>query len=450
VTLLGLFAPGPEGADASARLSGAEGVAICDSALSSESNDVRRTQLILARAIHHIEAGQHQAAIEDARLVNSDRPIFAATPQFQLSLRLSALEVEALAHAEAGRTREAANKAMEMAEAAPYDLLNVMRASRYVALTGEFGDAERAYFERLVRLYPLGVADRAALKMTAGDFRGAAEDYLLLGRVIDAALGEASAHPLAQAAIAQALSGQGEVADRTAASAVEALDQMAARHPNTNLASTREMLDFFRILRMAQTGRAADARLLFSARSGWTAVSPAAVTSLAGTLRQGVEPAQLTGLLAEDPAKFRADALAAKLTYLREGEGTKTRFTAMRAFSTPANYTAFSDNVWRTQRSRYLSNDVDEKTGSRTVNVVRNGGGLPSGYALLLHSALVARSEGKTSFMLMPLRSAIFTAQVRTGNEGDANIIAPVSFNAERVIQDLTPLFPQAESRRRR
>lgn len=450
VTLLGVFAPPPETPNSTARLSGNEGIAICDQALSSESNDIRRAQLILARALHRIEAGNYQAAIDDARSVSGDRPAFSATVPYQLSFRLSALEVEALALAASGRTREAADKAMEMAAAAPYDITASMRASRYVSLTGQFGEPERAFYERYVRLYPVAVAERAHARMFAGDYRAAGEDFLLFNRIAQSSLGEEVPGSLANAAVAQALAGQTELADRTAAHAQELIAAAAEKAAGTNLAPTREILDFFRILRMAQSGRSADARLLFAARSGWTSVGASTVSALARTLREGAEPAQLTGLLEGDPARFRNDALAARLTNVREGNGSKERFSAIRPYSTPANFTAFSDNVWKTEGSRYFERNVDQETRSRFVTTVRNGGGAPSGYALLLHSALVARAEGKTSFMVLPVQSALYAARVRTGNESDDTIIAPVSFNAAQVIQDLSPLFPQAESRRRR
>ena len=54
VTLLGLFAPPPEAADASKRKFGSDGVVACSSLLSGkEGNPARRLGLILGRAIHH-------------------------------------------------------------------------------------------------------------------------------------------------------------------------------------------------------------------------------------------------------------------------------------------------------------------------------------------------------------------------------------------------------------
>src|SRR5207253_4638246 len=96
VTLLGLFAPNHETPDEGQRLTGAEGVAVCAQALAVESNDIRRAQLLLASAIHHIEASEYDAAIAEARRVESDRPTLAQTQPYRRSLALSAIEIEAL------------------------------------------------------------------------------------------------------------------------------------------------------------------------------------------------------------------------------------------------------------------------------------------------------------------------------------------------------------------
>ena len=86
----------------------------------------------------------------------------------------------------------------------------------------------------------------------------------------------------------------------------------------------------------------------------------------------------------------------------------------------------------------------------RYLSVVRDGDGIPSGYALLLHTALTAQAEGRSSFLLMPGRTEIFSAMTRIGNSGDEGMVAPLSFDAAAVVRDLGPLFPPAEPQRRR
>jgi hypothetical protein len=441
--LVGLFLPQNETPNIAERRRGAEGVAACSEVLVAEGNEVRRAQLLLARAIHHIEANAYDDAIADARAVATDRPEFAATQAFRLSFGLSAMEVEALALAGKGRHREAADKAMEMAAAAPYDLLANLRAARFVAATGAYGEAERRYYDNLVRLYPLALADRAAARQHAGDWSGAADDYELLERIYTSMSDRRVPTILAHAALARGLAGDAQAADALGRAAQEAIDAENASDRNTNLTGAREVVDLFRILRTAQSGNAENARLLFAARSGWEIPNSAAVSRVAAVLREGAAEAQLTGLLAGDPARFRSEALATRARNIHGDTAAKEYFRAIRDWSGQRAFSRFGGNVWREGRSRYFAREENKDTRARFVTVMRDGGGTPGHYALLLHSALVARAEGRRNFMLLPAQSALFAAFVRTGNPGDERMFDAVSFDTERVIADLSPIIPR-------
>ncbi|HEX8193106.1 MAG TPA: hypothetical protein VF552_09415 [Allosphingosinicella sp.] len=445
VTLLGLFAPGNEVADPSQRRTGAEGVAACTAALTGEANDRRRAELILARAVHHIEANDFDAAVADARSVAADRPAFSGTPYFRMSFGLAAMDIEALALTARGRHAEAAAKAMEMADAAPYDVLNMLRAVRYVGANATFGEAERRFYDRAVRLYPIAVLDRAGARNFAGDWRGAAEDYALLSRVFASAIARPVASALGNAAIARALAGEGEAADALGREAQAAVDADAAAGRTAGVTAGREVIDLLRILRTFQNGNAAEARLLFAARSGWEAPHAAAVSEIARRLREGAADAQLTGLLAGDPARFRTASIELRRRNIFGGENAaKDYHRALRDYAGERAYGRFSGNVWREGRSRYFAREENKDNHARLVTVGRDGGGTPAGYALLLHSALVARAEGRSRFMLLPAQSAVYAAFVRTGNPGDERIVDQVSFDTEQVIADLSPLVPRA------
>lgn len=441
VTLLGIFAPPPELANQNARLAGAEGVAVCREVLERESNDTRRAQIIVATALHQIEADQYDAAIETARSLAADRPEYAASAPFRLSLRLSALEVEALALAGAGRMDEAVAKAIEMADAAPYDLVNQLRASRVVRLSGRFGDAERAFYDRFVRLWPAAVLERAYSRQMAGDFRGGAEDYDLWMAAERAMIGKADMLSLAHAALARALAGDVEAAERLAAESREAL----AAEPNSNIAvSTTEVLDLYGIWKNASEGRLAEARLLFANRSAWLRPAAPAVSEVARRLQAGAPAEALTGALAGDPARFREernDRLAGELM------DDKNLFPAIRLFQAQSAFDRFAANVWREGRSRYFARQPDQRLNARLVNVARDGFGTAAGYALLLHAALTARAEGHSRFMLMPLQTSQSLAWVRTGNAGDEHLIDAMTLEADRVIADLGRIIPRPARR---
>ena len=437
VTLLGLFAPAHETPDASQRLAGEPGIAICNAALDGESNDVRRAELILAGAIHQIEAGHYDAAITEARRVETDRPVLAQSTPFRLSLRLAAMEIEAMALLGAGREEEARAKAMEMAAAAPYDLIAQARAQRFVNLRASFGPAEQRYYENLVRLFPLAVLTRATERQMVGDFAAAAADHDLWLRFADTVVDEPLMSSLAQAALAHALAGHVERAEELAVQAREALQAQ----PNvTAAAGTSEVLDLYQIWKTAQDGRVADARLLFASRTVWRVPNAASVSEVARILQQGAEPSQLIGALAGDPRRHVTELLDRRRRELAEG---KDRFGAMRGYFGQSDFDRFAANVWRDGRSRYFARNDRDPAKARTISVARDGYGTPAGYALLLHAARVAQQEGKRSFMLMPLQTALASGAVRFGNPGDATMIEPMSFDTAQVIADLSGLIPR-------
>ena len=293
VTLLGLFAPPPEASDDSARLEGPAGVAICAQALERESNDVRRAQLILASAIHQIEAGNYEAAITEARRAQSDRPDFSASRYFQLSFALSIMEVETLALAGMGRFDEARAKAMEMAAAAPYDLINTLRASRYVGLGDSYGPAEDSFYEAGIRLYPRLIIERAMARMRARQFAAAAADIELWISVNEMTEGQDDPSFSAFAGLARMAAGD---AARAAEHERRARELIAELPAGTTGGLTPAMLDLLQIWRMAREGNVAQARVLFANRTGWEVASGQLVSEVAQFLQVGATPAERVGI----------------------------------------------------------------------------------------------------------------------------------------------------------
>jgi hypothetical protein len=441
VTLLGIFAPPQEQANSSLRLAGAEGIAICNQALDGESNDVRRAELILATAVHQIEAGQFDQAIAEARLVATDRPALAATAPFQRSFALGAIEVEALALLGAGRLDEARARAFEMAAAAPYDIVTQLRAARFVRLAPSYGAAEQRFYDNMIRVYPATLVERAFARQMAGDWAGGAADYDLWLEIERSVIDRAGMISLAQAAIAHAVAGNDARAEELAAAARTA---MQADPNSASAPAASEILDLYQIWKNARDGRLADARLLFGSRSAWLRPSAPVVAEVARLLQRGAEPGQLIGSLAGDPGRFRAELLDRRKRELNEA---KDRFVAIRPFYAQAAYDRFAANVWRSGRSHYFLREDNVRMKARMISVARDGTGVPANYALLLHAALIAQAEGKTRFMLLPLQINTASGWIRFGNEGGDTLFAPMTFDAARVIADLGPLIPRPARR---
>jgi hypothetical protein len=444
VTLLGLFAPAHEAADASKRLSGADGVAACDVLLADggEGNPDRRAQLQLARALHRIEMKDFTGAITDAKALEASRSAVSGTPEYRLGLGLSVQYVEALALAGMEKTDAAADKALDIAEAAPYDLLAMSRVHPLVALGGRYGPREQAYYDRLVKLMPLTLASRAEARQYAHDYRGAAQDYDLLSTILDSYLKSDTPDGLrAASALMSYLAGDAEAGARKEAEARIFIDKQEAE--GKERASQVENLDLVNIVKLADKGDMRQARLLFAGRTKWTEPSPALLADLSERLRKGAPQDDMIGLLAKPSAEFLTDSRTVKLGLINAaGKTGERRFSSMAPLVSRAAFDRFSPNLWRSGDSRYVAKKPAGKSDAWPVSVYRDGNGVEGGYALLLASALEARKRGVKSFALYPLRMSTSIAQVRFGNPGDTGTPEQISFDAEKVIADLGPLFP--------
>ncbi len=172
----GLAGPG-ETADVSKRLTGADAVTACNQALEDESDPIRKAQLVLARAVHHIEIQEFEAALADARAVPTLAGPSADELGFRHSLLVSGLELEAAALVRLGRPAEAEATALKMAAASPYDIITQERASRYTLLTAELSPEKREFLDRRARLWPVGLLVEAIANQGAGQYLEAAADY---------------------------------------------------------------------------------------------------------------------------------------------------------------------------------------------------------------------------------------------------------------------------------
>ena len=60
-----------------------------------------------------------------------------------------------------------------------------------------------------------------------------------------------------------------------------------------------------------------------------------------------------------------------------------------------------------------------------------------------VRAALQARAQGKKQFLLVPLLRVGYAELVRFGDPGDPTVPAPLSYDPERVIADLSPVIPK-------
>ncbi len=441
-----------ENADVSKRLEGANGVAACDAALATEHDETRRVQLTLAHAIHEIEAKNFQTALNDARSIPTVAGARAQEHGFQRSLMLSGMELEAAALVRLGRPGEAEQVALAMGAKAPWDLLNMNRAALYVGLTPEMTPAKRDFYAQYVRLTPQALNIRSRSRQWGGDFAGAAADIesLVETQAGFTAAGQPPPDPIfaATPAASWALAGNMEKSNALAADARARLDERErtgkAAASESTVSATEELLDFQAVARLLAEGKATEARSAFAARSRWIAPSPPAVALLTQRLRAGAAPEELTGALARDPAILRADGLSAKSGYITENpDGAKNLYGGIRFVVNDADFAALSRNVWKTDKSRYLLKPTGKEKYVGEAVYMQGVIGVPAGEALLLHCALLARSRGKTGFVLIPVRSRLDSAVVRFGVPGEQGFPVDAAFDAATVIAALSVEMPE-------
>jgi hypothetical protein len=452
--VVGLLLPPEEAADPAKRKTGEAGIAACDAALNGNDqakDGGRRIELFLARAIHKMEVGRWDDAIADLRASEADQPELVATNAYYNSLGQTVRFLEASALAGKQDFAGARAKALEAAEHAPYDVRFMLRAIDYTRMVPTWDAQTEAYYDQFVRIFPSGLIDRAGAKAIAGDTLGAATDFEHR-RDVDLTMPDWVGYNWeAQAAVGLALADDSQAAEvllRRAQAAADA-DRDNADHSRERAAVT-EVSDFMAILSRLNAGEAATARTLFAARSKWADVPAGYVMELSRRLDEASSDEMRSAM----PIKSAGEILNEHLDWARTlvtdtGEGSRDLWSFFRQPIEQKLFDKFAGNTWRADKSRYFASEPAKNWNGTLVDVSRNGDGLPSAYAFYLHTALVAKARGHKHFMVLPSQRALFAHYVRLGDPGDADIVAPVLFEADKVIADLSPFIPQPAQRRR-
>ncbi len=439
----------PESDNVAERRFGKEGVQACTEALADgkgKHDDRRRARLVLARAIHHIEAKDYDAALKDVRSFPQIGGEKATDPGFLRSLGLSALDLEAAILVRMGKPAEAEAAALRMAAQSPYDLQNLIRASRYMAPQTGMTDAKRAYFRKFIQLSPEGRLEQIEALESAGDFGAAADSSEGLIALVDGIGPVPLLH--ARAAVQNILAGRADRAEPLIATARRQNDEAAAKIAGSSggsqesVSRTDELLDFARIAKLAADGKIAEARSQFGARSRWLAPSVPAVAHLTAKLRAGADPAGLAGALQRDPETLKADAVAAQDKALTDDKATKALYGAIRPFLDDSDYSGLAKNIRQIDKSKFLQKKTDDRPGETLTMAGANG--VPAGEGFLLHAALLAKSRGKEGFAIMPLRFSTMSGRVLI-DDPSPKLPADAFIKADEVIKELGPRFPKPE-----
>lgn len=453
VTLLALFAPQRESPDDDARLFGEEGVAICNSIIDgekAEGNVARRLPLITARAIHHIEALNYDAALVDiakARQESIDAGL-AGDIYYDRSFGQSLDRIESAALLRLGRVEEAKQVALRKAVKYPNSLFVVGFVDGMVEFSSDVSEEQIAHQKSLARgLYASrwGYINHLQLAGKWQEAADANESYLAFFRSLE--FEELNSSFIAMAALSNLTADNIERAGELAKEARDNLDSRRMRgKPDASESAAITMLDFHDILLLAKQGDMREARLRYGSRSEWPGLSSALRLHASQLLREGAAEDELRGALAKSEETLREERSAERLAQLLENDkNNKTLFDMIRPYADAARYENLSKNVWRIEKSRMLSDTEDETISGMYLMEAMAPAGITRVDAMLLHAALSAKAKGKSGFNFIFSTSGSTYSFVRFGDIGDPEISEALFFDADEVIAELSEAIPAPE-----
>ncbi len=462
VTLFGLFAPAPESPDPSKRLFGDAGVATCSQLIDGEKgegNAVRRVPLILARAIHQIEAKNYKAALLDVEKARTEAAAgLADNPYFDRSMGLSFAKIEAESRLRMGDPQSAQAASYAPLGKMTYSFVPSVVLSDYSNYLKTFSPEAERKFAANVKVIPWMLPLYASRLDEAERFSdSAAKNEALIASVESLDPEHKGSMMYARTALAHALAGDWKQATNRADFA---RSNLAARKaggvPEDNQAQTVEMLDLFEILRLAEHGDMPVARRNFAARSQWIAPSFGSVMEVTRRLRSGAGDDEMFGSLAVQPdemwQKRYDELLAAKLQ--TDGDN-KTLFNLIQPYAEVGDFEARSKDVWRVEKSRMMVKKADED--GRWL--ISQGGNIYTAIdAIMLHAALQAQARGKEGFTISVMLPGEVNGSFLPFSAGFARFLnrdepfaeEVLFIPASDVIAELAPVIPSPDEVRKR
>lgn len=458
VTLLALFAPSPETPDPSKRLFGEAGVAICSELIDgegAESNAVRRVPLILARALHQIEAKNYPAALADVELARAEAATakLSGNPYFDRSMGLSFANIAAEIHLRMGNPTAAQNASLSAIGEMKYSFLPSIVLRDYGQFVREIAPASEKRLAANAKVLPPLLIGYAGQLDDYGRFSDSAAKHEALITVVDGFEAEnTSSIYYARAALTHALAGQWEQANQRAEFARTNLSARRAEgKPEDDAARVVEVLDLYDIVKLANSGELANARRNFAARSEWVAPSFGSVMEVNRRLREGASETELFGSLASAPEAMwqkRYDDLIA--VRLQRDTDNKSLFNLIEPYAKVNDFESRSKDTWRVQKSKMMFTEVDKAGQWR----IWSSGDLFSAIdSILLHAALQAQAKGKegfTMFILLPNASRgtynpLTVGFTRFVDSGEVSAKDELFISAAEVIAELSPVIPSPE-----
>ena len=452
VTLLALFAPPVEEADAAKRKFGAAGVEACSQLIDgekAEGNTARRLPLILAPAIHHIEAKDYSAAVLDAQKARAEAEAagFSGDIYFDRSMGLSIDRIEAAALVRLGDVDAAKSRLFVKAMAYPHSYLVQAYVDDYSPVSDDVSDEEIGWLRNNIKfLHGSSWGLSGQLQFSERYAEAAKQNEAMLKYLGQLGYDVKFSEPMASTAVVQALAGNWDRSNELAAEAKANLDDRRRRgKPETNAARIIEILDLHEILQLAHRGDMKLARLKFAARSQWLIITPGQFLTVNQMLRKDAADSELFGALAILPEAHREKRIKDNFAKILEDDANnRGLFEMIVPYSNVASFERLSKSVWNTQKSKILGKEDPKSPGLFYIEG-RDGDWQTQVDSMLLHSALLAKSRGKNGFIYWMEITKPYYSYVRFGNLGEAGMIEEYYLDADKVIAELRQVIPSPE-----
>jgi len=458
VTLLGLFAPAPESPDPSKRLFGEEGVDACSQLIDgekAEGNVVRRIPLILARALHQIEAKNYPAALEDVALARQEAVTADLTGNayFDRTMGLSFTKIEAETHLRMGEPGKARDASLAPIQKMQYSFVPMGIVNDFGEFNRDFSPAAEHKIAANARILPSFLGTYASRLEQVGRFSEAAQKREALIGVIEGISPEKIMSGIyARSALSFALAGEWEKAiERATFARGNLASRRAEGKPEDDAARTIEVLDLYDIVKLAADGDMAIARRNFAARSQWVEPSFGAIMEVNHRLREGASEDELFGTLSTTPEEMWQKRYDEKMAVkLQKDTDNKTLFNLIQSYAKVGNFEGRTKKTWRIEKKSKMMSEEANDDGMWSIWA---SGDLYSGIdSIMLHAALQAKkrgNEGFTMWLRLPRSYQGYflpsSGSVRFLNRDDPLANEALFIPADEVIAELSEVIPNPE-----
>lgn len=453
LTLLGLFAPAPEFPDPQARKFGADGVAVCSSLLNGtenvEGNPVRRLELLLARALHQIEAKNYDAAIADIQLARNeaDAKGFSSDVYFARSMGLSFDLIEAEALIRLNKIGEARDLGLRKVKDYPSSYYPLIASRPYTVFNREISVLEQERMDRLERISINQLRRSADRYDEVGQFALAARKREAFIEYVDLLNSEDKISVIyAEAAMSHALANDWAKAQQRADFARTNLENLTKQgRGDASAPSVIEILDLYDIVKNAHEGKIKDARRSFAARSRWFQPSLGQVMETNRRLRANASKEEIFGSLEKSADQIWADRRDEGIaTMIENDKNNKTLFSFKLPFASANSFESLSGHVWKVKKSSVMSKAPHSKTKEWTMYL--NSDAMTSVDALMLHAALQAKERGLKTFNFSMIETTPNGGSARFTSASGDKIVDELALDTDAVINELKQIIPDPET----